>query len=268
MSSCRIGAVSYLNTRPLVYGLERAGADWQIQFDLPGRLADHLAAGQLDVALIPSIEVFQNPAYTIVSDACIACRGPVWSVKLMSRCPPGEIATLALDEGSRTSVALVQILLQRQHGILPRLQALPIDRDWRTVDSDAVLIIGDRAMPGASREQFPVQVDLGQWWYQWTRMPFVFAMWTARPGIPPALLNQLGRVLSRARDEGLRQSASIAASSAADYGLTREQCLAYFNKFLYFRLGPEERAGLDRFRSLAAELGLAPDSRELQYHGC
>jgi len=70
-------------------------------FDLPSRLADDLAAGRLDVALIPSIEYFQRDDYTIVSDACIACRGPVRSVKLFSRVPPATIRTLALDEGSR-----------------------------------------------------------------------------------------------------------------------------------------------------------------------
>src|SRR5689334_10050564 len=108
----KVGAVSYLNTKPLVYGLPAETDDFELVFDLPSRLADRLSRGELDVALIPSIEFFQNPAYTIVSDACIGCRGPVFSVKLFSRVPVSEIKTLALDEGSRTSVALVQILLR------------------------------------------------------------------------------------------------------------------------------------------------------------
>ena len=103
-SALRIGAVNYLNTKPLVCGLEQLAPQAEIVFDLPSRLADGLAAGQLDVALIPSVEIFQNPTYTLVSDACIACRGPVLSVKLFSRVPPAEIRTLALDEGSRTSL--------------------------------------------------------------------------------------------------------------------------------------------------------------------
>jgi chorismate dehydratase len=110
----RVGAVQYLNTRPLVHGLAAAGV--RLEFDLPSRLADRLAAGTLDVALIPSIEMFRAPSKTIISDACIACRGPVWSVKLFSRVPIGQIRTLALDEGSRTSVALVQILLAERAG--------------------------------------------------------------------------------------------------------------------------------------------------------
>src|ERR1700683_2381713 len=104
----RVGAVSYLNTKPLVYGLERLAPPAELGLDVPSRLAEQLAAGQLDVALIPSIEFFQDPCYTVVSDACIGCRGPVLSVKLSSRVAPHEIRTLALDEGSRTSVALIR----------------------------------------------------------------------------------------------------------------------------------------------------------------
>ena len=99
----RIGAVSYLNTKPLIYRLAELAPQHELVLDLPSRLADDLAAGRLDVALIPSVEFFHNPSYTVVSDACIACRGPVRSVKLFSRVPLPEIRTLALDEGSRTS---------------------------------------------------------------------------------------------------------------------------------------------------------------------
>src|SRR5215831_14178958 len=110
----RVGAVNYLNTKPLIYGLDRIAPQAELVLDLPSRLADGLAAGRLDVALIPSIEFFQKPDYKIVSDACIACRGPVRSVKLFSRVPLERIKTLALDEGSRTSVALVRILLRER----------------------------------------------------------------------------------------------------------------------------------------------------------
>ncbi len=115
----RVGAVNYLNTKPLVYDFERLAPQAELVFDSPSRLADDLAAGRLDVALIPSIEFFHDPTYTIVSDACIACRGPVLSVKLFSRGPIESIRTLALDEGSRTSVALVRILLDERFGIAP-----------------------------------------------------------------------------------------------------------------------------------------------------
>ena len=117
----RVGAVNYLNTKPLVYDLARLAPQAEVVFDLPSRLADRLAQGRLDVALIPSVEFFHDPSYSIVSTACIACRGPVLSVKLFSRGPVESIRTLALDEGSRTSVALVRILLNERYGIQPQL---------------------------------------------------------------------------------------------------------------------------------------------------
>ncbi len=92
----RVGAVSYLNTKPLIYHFADFARSAELILDLPSRLADRLAVGDLDVALIPSVEAFQHPGYKIVSDACIACRGPVLSVKLLSRVPIAEIRTLSL----------------------------------------------------------------------------------------------------------------------------------------------------------------------------
>ena len=107
-SRLRIGAVTYLNSKPLIEYLPKCFPEAVIRDDYPSRLADDLAAGQLDVALIPSIEYFRGRNYEIVSDACVAARGPVLSVKLYSRVPWSDIRTLGLDEGSRTSAALVR----------------------------------------------------------------------------------------------------------------------------------------------------------------
>src|SRR5258706_16351573 len=136
----RVGAVNYLNTKPLVYRLERLAPQAELIFDLPSRLAYGLADGRFDVALIPSIEFFQDPGYRIVSDACIACRGPVLSVKLFSRVRAERIRTLALDEGSRTSAALSRILLKERFGIEPVLEPLPIGAALEDTEADAVLL--------------------------------------------------------------------------------------------------------------------------------
>lgn len=253
----RIGAVSYLNTKPLVYSLAELAPWAKIVYDLPSRLADELAVGKLDVALIPSVEYFQNPDYAIISDACIGCRGPVLSVKLLSRVPMDKIRTLALDEGSRTSVALVRILLKERYGLSPRLLPFPLGVAAEKVDADAVLMIGDRAMhPPAG---FSHEWDLGDEWCRWAELPFVFAMWVARKEMLPEL-GEIEMALSRARDEGVAHPAEIAMREAASVGLTYEQCLSYLRDNLYFFLGPRERRGLELFQEHAIRLGLAPES--------
>ena len=256
----RVGAVSYLNTKPLIWQFERLAPQAELVLDYPSRLADRLAAGTLDVALIPSIEFFHDPSYTIVSDACIACRGPVLSVKLFSRVPLEQIGTLALDEGSRTSVALVQILLDEQFGLRPQLEHLPLGKSASDTAADAVLLIGDRAMhsPGGP---FAAVWDLGEQWRLWSNLPFVFAMWVARAGTD---LQGVDVTLSEARDRGLAHLAEIAATEAAPLGLTRRECVAYLRDNLYFHFGPREQQGLELFYRRASQLGLAPEGLDLE----
>ncbi len=259
----RIGAVSYLNTKPLVYGLAELAPQHELVFDLPSRLADELSAGRLDVALIPSIEFFKDSTYTIVSDACIACRGPVRSVKLFSRVSPANIHTLALDEGSRTSAALVRILLRERVGVEPQFVPLPIDAQPEQIEADALLLIGDRAIhpPGG---RFVAEWDLGNVWCRWAELPFVFAMWVAAKGSGFRVqgsakeLDEVGSLLSRARDLGMANIESIAAVEHAAVGLSYEDCLVYLRDQLYFYLGPREQAGLRLFREHASRIGLAP----------
>lgn len=252
--SLKVGAVSYLNTKPLVFGLERIAPEVQLVYDVPSRLADELAAGRLDVALIPTIEFFRDPRYAIVSDACIACRGPVLSVKLFCRKPFDDIRTLALDDGSRTSVALARILLKERFGLEPTLARLSVEASIEATDADAVLLIGDRAMhspPG----RFTAVWDLGDEWNRWSKLPFVFAMWTARPGVE---LGALDMALRAARDEGVAHLEEIAESEAAPLGLTQPQCLGYLRDNLHFYLGDREQQGLELFYERAVSMGLAP----------
>jgi chorismate dehydratase len=257
----RIGAVSYLNTKPLVYGLQRLAPRHELSYDLPSRLADQLAAGELDVALIPSVEYFQNPDYQIISDACIGCRGPVRSVKLLSRVPPERICTLALDEGSRTSAALVQILLRERFGLSPRLLPFPIEAAPESIDADALLMIGDRAMHPPAGE-YVAEWDLGDVWCRWAELPFVFAMWVGRKGTGSRVhersemhqgeRDELAALLSQSRDLGVAHVEKIARDEHARCGLAYNDCLTYLRDHLHFTLGPRESAGLGLFERLFA----------------
>jgi chorismate dehydratase len=251
----RIGAVSYLNTRPLIYGLpERLAGIGELSLNLPSRLAEDLANGSLDVALIPSVEYFRGAGrgYRVISDAAIACRGPVWSVRLLSRVPIEQIKSLALDVGSRTSAALVQVLLRRAYGLVPRTVPLTLEQLPESVDADAVLLIGDRAMHPPAGVYHEI-VDLGQWWNQVTGLPFVFAMWVARPGID---VQQLEGILQQSRDEGLQHALEIASLAAGPHGLTVSDLHRYFTEHLQFFLGADEHAALKAYRADVAAAGL------------
>ncbi|MBS0202977.1 MAG: menaquinone biosynthesis protein [Planctomycetes bacterium] len=277
----KIGAVSYLNSKPLIEGLpELLSPIADLRLDYPSRLADDLAAGQLDVALIPSIEYFRGLNYEVISDACVAAHGPVLSVKLYSRVPWGEIKSLALDEGSRTSATLARVMLAERHGVLPRLQPLPLDD--RTVDSsaDAILLIGDRAISPPA-ERFVETWDLGEEWFSWTGLPFVFAMWVARsPGNGRTgsvaidalggtdLLAEIENFLSQARDRGIATLHDIARREAPLLGLSLPTTISYLSENLQYHLGSAERNGLRLFYELANGLGLAPDGVDLRFRTC
>jgi len=256
----RIGAVSYLNTKPLIYGLRERLPDSQLILDLPSRLADRLGAGELDVALIPSVEFLRGRGLGIVSDACIACRGPVRSVRVLFRKPPREVRTLALDEGSRTSAALAQVLLYERFGVRPARQQLDIHASIESCTADAILVIGDRAMNLDTRN-FCESWDLGEQWLKDTGLPFVFAMWVAREAVVP----ELSDALQQAREAGLANLDSIIAAEAPRYGLTSASCEEYFRRHLHFYLGQRELEGLQLFADQAVAIGLAPQPFKIEH---
>lgn len=257
----RIGAVSYLNARPLVAALLELAPDALLAIDLPSRLADDLAADRLDVALIPSIEYFRGSGYAIVSDACVACDGPVRSVRLFGRVPPPQIRTLALDEGSRTSAALAQILLEAEYGLRPEVLPLAVGQSVADAQADAVLLIGDRAM-AEQPESLVFDWDLGARWKQRTGLPFVFAMWIARDGVD---WSAASRLFAAVRDEGLKRLEVIAREETPSLGISFDEGLAYLRDNLVFRLGSRQRDGLREFYRLAVEHGLAPEGAELVF---
>ncbi|HEX4415861.1 MAG TPA: menaquinone biosynthesis protein [Lacipirellulaceae bacterium] len=260
----RIGAVNYLNSKPLVFDLPALAPNATVTYDLPSRLADSLAADRLDVALVPSVEFFRAPRHRIISNACVACRGPVLSVKVQFRVPPNEVRRLALDEGSRTSAVLSQILLAEMHGVRPILESLPIGYGPEATDADAVLLIGDRAIR-KSPDPRPLTPDpfltwdLGEKWCQWTGLPFVFAMWIASGR---AISPDLTDILNTARDRGVENFKQIAAREAPLLDIPVPVAETYFRDNLHFELGPREQAGLRRFYELCVKHNLAPSGRE------
>ncbi len=261
----RVGAVSYLNAKPLYHRMESIAPEVMLSMDVPSRLAEKLAAGEVDVALIPSVEYLRGSGrgYRIIPGFAIAARGPVLSVKLFTRTPWNQIDRLALDAGSRTSQALAQIWLWLAHGVRPAVvEELPLGVSALECTADAVLVIGDRAMR-VPEAPFQDSVDLGEAWYRMTGLPFVFALWVARAGVE---LGDLPSVLEQCRALGLAEAPLLADIHGQRLGLEYATCYDYLTRVLSYDLGPRELAGLRRFAELAAELGLVNEGVQFVFH--
>jgi chorismate dehydratase len=167
-----------------------------------------------------------------------------------------------LDEGSRTSAALAQVLLRKRYGVRPEVTALPLEHSAEDADADAVLLIGDRAMR-ACLPGFAYAYDLGQEWHDWTGLPFVYAVWAVRAG---ADLGAVAEVLAEAKRRGCRRTGPIAQHEAPRLGLDAGFCRRYLANIIHFDLGPREQAGLHHFYMLACELGLARRGVSLEFY--
>jgi chorismate dehydratase len=274
----RLGAVGYLNARPLVYGLEQSDR-FAVRFDVPSRCADLLHGGAISLGLIPSIEYLRGPAeggrYCIVPDLAIASNGPVASVALFTTRPLGDVRSIALDASSRTSVALVRVLCARVFGIQPTLEHRGPDLSDMLSHNDAALIIGDNALmlnagtvrlnsdAGDETSVSVEKLDLGEMWTKTTGLPFVYAFWAGRPG---ALRPADVAALQEARDRGVDHPDDIAREYFA--GSTDQQSIGacYLRDNIKYRLGPEERAGLEQFFRYAAETGVVAEAGELRFY--
>jgi chorismate dehydratase len=258
----RIGAVGYLNARPLTWALDRSPDRWQVRYDLPSVCARLLQDGEVDLGLVPSIEYLQATDYRFVPGVGVTSRGAIASVALYSTRPLDQIRHIALDTSSRTSVALIQVLCRHHFHIEPRFVPHGPDLRVMTRDFDAGLLIGDPAFEadhvGLGLQKF----DLGLEWTKMTGLPFVYAAWTGRPG---TVTDADVRDLKRAQREGLEAVDLIADEYGRGDAGKAARAAAYLRDNVKYGLGAEEAAGLQVFLDHAADLGLAPRRRPLEF---
>ena len=261
----RIGTVPYLNARPLVRGLERAGekADpsaprpptaGDLGMTLtrlpPADLAREFETGRLAAALVPAVAAAARPEYRIIPGIAIASDGPVESVLLFCRRPLPEVRRIAADSTSRSSTALLRILCREAFRIAPEFA--PHDPAVGiSPDADATMLIGDAALR-SPRDGCAEVVDLAGAWKSLTGLPFVFAVWVVREG---SGTRDLARALQDAKATGLAALPEIAREAAPDLGLPPDRCLAYLQRLRY-DLGPREEDGMRLFLRKAG----APDA--------
>jgi chorismate dehydratase len=251
MSRVRLGAVGYLNARPLVYGLEQEPR-FAVRYDVPSRCAALLHEQAIDVGLIPSIEYLRGGPYRIVPNLAIASRGAVASVALYTKKAMADVRSIAMDVSSRTSVALVRVLCARQFRIQPAIESRGPDLAAMLQHCDAALIIGDNALflePRSGVEK----IDLGEAWFALTGLPFVYAFWAGRPG---ALTGEDVAALQRAKDEGVARPEELAREYLAEAPERQPLGARYLRDNIKYDLGEDERAGLEAFYRYAAEIAV------------
>lgn len=258
----RVGIVNYANSRPLAWGLLRGetGGSHVCESLSPAAIAGRLAAGTLDVGLLPSVELARIPDLVVVPGLAIAATHEVRSVLLVSKVPAAEIRSVALDENSRTSAALVRILLAERWGLAPEAREAAPELEAMLATADAALVIGDPALR-VDRERHVV-LDLAGEWLELTGLPFVFAVWAARRAAATA---ELAAALEASFAEGWSHLDEIVAATAAETGLPPAVLRDYYTRNLRFRMGPAEQAGLAEFLRRAHAHGLVPPPKPLEF---
>jgi len=271
----RIATVPFLNCLPLVewFGTPEGASRGSLQADLPSRLAPLLADGGADAALLPTTEILRGCSAGIISGGGIACRGPVDSVKFYHRGPLSHLRLAHVDRGSRTSVALLKVLLAETEGVYPLFRELEPIPGTIPAPGEGVLVIGDRCFafdrwlagdPVAA--EAISSLDLGASWLDHTGLPFVFAAWAAAPSLPavagPAGLREVAEILVAAREYGLRNLDALATREADRGNLgpgglaTASSLMRYFQRSLHYRLEDSDISGIIKFRDSCVALGL------------
>lgn len=249
----RFGSHRFLNSRPFSdYLLEKQktfGLD--VRFDHPAKLADALKAGQLDLAFIPSVEYLNIPNGRIVPDICISSKGAVKTVLLVCRRELMEVKSIAVDERSRTSVALLRLILENRG--VKSYDFYPAFPDIETMlkNYDAALVIGDAAF-GAQGQGLETY-DLSAEWFRLTQKPFVHALIVGAPHfeIDPELLKGLKQ--AKKLDSG--KILKIAKEESGKIGISVNECVNYLKENIHYELGSKEIEGLKRFFEMLGESG-------------
>ena len=261
MPKLRVGIVNFLNSKPLAWGfLKGHHADlFAPTYHPPAMVARLLGQGALDIGLIPSVEVQRIPGLKILPDLCVASTHEVKSVILVSRGPLEQVKRVALDQNSRTSVALLRILLQ-ERGIHPEYLHERPDPERMLSEADAALLIGDPALK-VERDRYQV-IDLAAEWNALTGLPFVFAVWAVRAGVD---LPDLAFYFKSSLRYGLSSVDTLSREAAAELGLDSADVRSYLTENLHYFLRQEELAGLEEFYRRAHAHGLILEPRPLEF---
>lgn len=238
----RLSVVSYLNSKPFIYGLERSAlrSSIDLSLDYPAECARKLIQGDADIGLVPVAVLPDIPNYRIISDYCIGANGAVHSVLLLSEVPLENIRSILLDYQSRTSVQLTKILAREHWKIDPEWETAPEGYERFIRDTRAGVVIGDRAL--MLRKDFPYVYDLSLAWKEMTGLPFVFACWVANRPVDEKIIAQLNESFS----VGLSNIPEVLKAYPAA-GLSTYEAEHYLRDCIAYDLDAEKKEALGRF---------------------
>jgi cyclic dehypoxanthinyl futalosine synthase len=262
MRQLRLSTISFLNTRPITYGIERGlvGNRFELSFDLPSRCAAAVASGEADLGLMPIASYGTSTTdLRIVPGIAIASRGPVRTVMLMGEVPREEMASVVLDGASRTSQLLVQLLL-RGRGLAPAFEHADHDRVVERIGGRrGGLLIGDSCFSATCR--FPYIYDLGAEWTEQIGLPFVYAAWIGRPDVlAPGDVALLQESLAL----GLVNLPEIARTWSSQNGEEAALGERYLSENIHYALGARELCGAAAFLERAHAAGFLAQKRVLR----
>lgn len=258
----RISLVDYLNSAPLgwsfIHGPHQGSAEVVPAF--PSKCAEQLATGEVDVGLIPVIEYQRIQALEVVPGIAVASTRAVRSVILVKR-PRAPMRRVALDTSSRTSAALVRILLRLQWGLDPEFVSRRPGLESMLEECDAALLIGDEALR-VPTDRYEI-TDLAEAWLAWQRLPFVFAFWACRSDTDEP--KRLSMLLQSAKEWGVARRSEIAEAWSSRLGLPARFLLEYLVHNIDYDLSAAHVQGMERFFALAVEAGLISEARPVSF---
>jgi chorismate dehydratase len=258
----RVSVVQYLNTAPLIWGMLNGDqrGKYDLDFTTPAKCADDLRRREAAIGIIPSIEYQRMDRLRVLPGCSIASKGIVKSVLLLSRVPIEEVKTVALDNSSRTSAALVRVLLQKFYALSVSVAPADPEPERMLQHADGALLIGD---PALTYDHGALKVyDLASEWKKFTGLPFVFAVWA---GHEDASLSGFGKDFEASRDYGLQHLDDIAREYAPKLGLSPQAVKVYLKENIDYSLDEENLKGLQLFYRLAREIGIIPREKEIQF---
>jgi predicted solute-binding protein len=273
VNSLRISIVQYLNTAPLVRGFTHGPlrGKYQLSFTVPSQCAEALRTGEVDIAIIPAIELQRIDGLVVLPNLSISSKKSVRSLMLVSKKPIHEVRRIALDRSSRSTQALVRILSAKHWHITPEFFEADPDLPTMLQQADAALLIGDPALRLASTAPAELAAlpatsplfiyDMVEKWRTLTSFPAVLAVWAARPAVVTA---EVVRDFQDSLAFGMRHLSEISSEAARELNLPAETIARYLTENIDYTLDAENLRGLQRYYDLAAELNLIPLAKPLQ----